>query len=222
MLHVATFRFNDYYENTYLAYDNAGECMLIDPGMYTTEERNAIDSYIASLQLNIKYIALTHAHLDHILGLSYAMHTYNCPLLVHPAEHRNLPLLKNYGISQGYTMNDIPNNVLFIQENDVVQVGSQTFHVWHTPGHTQNSISLYNEQAGKIFSGDILYSNAIGNTWLPGGNLEQLINTIETKMLSLPPHTNFFPGHGATTSIHAINQTIQKGYFKGLGLEQAI
>jgi hydroxyacylglutathione hydrolase len=222
MLHVATFRFNNFYENTYLAFDNAGECMLIDPGMYTVEERNCIDNYIADLKLNIRYIALTHAHIDHILGLSYALQKYNCPLVTHQAEHRNLPLVKNYGITQGYALDDISGDVLFIQENDTVQVGSETYFIRHTPGHTQNSISLYNEQAGKIFSGDILFSAAIGNTFLPGGNLDQLLNTIETKMLPLPPQTIFFPGHGSAATIGYIHHAVEKGYFRGLSLQQAI
>lgn len=222
MLHVATFRFNNYYENTYLAFDNAGECMLIDPGMYTAEERNCIDNYISALKLNIRYIALTHAHIDHILGLSYALNRYDCPLIIHQAEYRNLPLLKNYGISQGYTLNDVTGDVQFVQENDTVQVGSLTYTILHTPGHSQNSISLYNKQAAKIFSGDILFSHAIGNTFLPGGNLDQLINTLETKMFPLPPQTIFFPGHGSATTIGYVQHAVQKGYFKGLSLQQAI
>jgi len=222
MLYVATFRFNNFYENTYLAYDNTRECLLIDPGMYTIEERNCMDSFISFQKLNLRYIALTHAHLDHILGLSYAMHKYKTPLLVHQAEHRNLPLLKNYGSTQGYALDDITDNFSFVQEGDIINVGVQSYDVYHTPGHTPNSISLYNESAGRIFSGDILFSTTIGNTHLPGGNQQQLIHTIETKMLPLSQQTIFFPGHGPSATINYIHQAIQKGYFRGLSLQQAL
>jgi glyoxylase-like metal-dependent hydrolase (beta-lactamase superfamily II) len=222
MLHVATFRFNHFYENTYLAFDNAGVCMLIDPGMYTKEERDQIDRHISFLGLQIRYIILTHAHIDHILGLAYAQQRYEAPLVVHRAEYRNLPLLKNYGATQGYVLDDIKDNVLFVQEGDAIQLGSLSFAVYHTPGHTPNSISLYNEPEAKLFSGDVLFYNAIGNTHLPGGDRRQLIETIETKILSLPPDTEFYPGHGSSTTIGYIRSAIEKGYFSHLKIPQAL
>jgi len=222
MLHVSTFRFNNFYENTYLAFDNTSACILIDPGMYTQEERSSIDQYIAFLQLRVQYIVLTHAHIDHILGLAYAMKKYNAPLLTHAGEYRNLPLVQKYAAQQGYVLNDIPGTVSLLQQGDHVQTGELSFEVLHTPGHTPNSISLYDQRHHKLFSGDVLFAHAIGNTYLPGGNSDQLMDTINNSIRSLPGETCCFPGHGSAFSIDYIKQSLQKGYYKGLTVQQAI
>ena len=213
MVHVSTFRFNNFFENTYIVFDDTGQCMIVDPGMYTTAEREAVDDYISFLGLQIQYVVLTHAHIDHILGLSYIMHRYRVPLIIHESEYRNLELLRNYGKTLGYELDKAGNDTIFADTGSQVAVGNMLFSVLLTPGHTQHSISLYNEAAACIFSGDVLYANAIGNTSLPGGNLAQLIDTLREKILTLPANTVFYPGHGPVGSIGYVQQSLKDGYF---------
>jgi glyoxylase-like metal-dependent hydrolase (beta-lactamase superfamily II) len=213
MLHISTFRCNNFYENTYVLFDDKGDALILDPGMYSSAERSMVDKHISWLGLSIRYVVLTHAHIDHMLGLAYVMQRYAAPLIVHPSEYRNLELLRTYGLNTGYQLDKVPDNIVFTDEGEEIVSGELRFSVLVTPGHTPYSISLYCADKDILFSGDILYANAIGNTSLPGGNQQQLIDTLHDRILPLPEKTVFYPGHGPVSTIGYVRESLKDGYF---------
>jgi glyoxylase-like metal-dependent hydrolase (beta-lactamase superfamily II) len=215
MLNIATFRVNTFLENTYLLFDESGTAVVVDPGMYTQEERYSFDRYVHDLSLRVKYVFLTHAHIDHILGLAYVQQRYGAILVAQEGEIRNLPLLKSYGAGLGYVLNEVNGEMLKVKEGDTIHLGQHLFTILATPGHTPHSISFYLARQHCIFSGDVMYMNSLGNTSLPGGNAAQLKATVQNQMLKLPAETVFYPGHGSVSKIEYINHSILNGYFKG-------
>jgi hydroxyacylglutathione hydrolase len=215
MLYVAAFRFNTYLENTYIVFDRLGKAAVIDPGMYTPAERHIFDRYLYDMGLQLHNALLTHAHIDHILGLAYVQQRYNVPVTGHEGELRSLPLLKSYGAGLGYLLDDVKGEVVKVQEGGMVNVGEEVFTILLTPGHTQHSISFYLAEQQLIFSGDVVFMSSLGNTSLPGANAAQLRDTVKNRILTLPSATVFFPGHGPVSTIRYISDSYEKGYLKG-------
>jgi glyoxylase-like metal-dependent hydrolase (beta-lactamase superfamily II) len=89
-----------------------------------------------------------------------------------------------------------------LKDGDEVRVGNLTFKVIHTPGHTPGGCCFYlPEDGGHLFAGDTLFAGSIGRTDLAGGDFTALMESIKGRLLTLPPDTVVYPGHGPTTSI---------------------
>jgi glyoxylase-like metal-dependent hydrolase (beta-lactamase superfamily II) len=101
----------------------------------------------------------------------------------------------------GFNKQNFPEVDEFITEDHYIELGEDKFKVIHTPGHANGSICLYAEKYGFVVSGDVLFLQSIGRSDLPGGNHQTLLNSIKNKLLSLPPDTKVFPGHGDATDI---------------------
>lgn len=168
---------------------------VIDPGGDGAKILNKINQ----LGLQIKYIILTHAHVDHIGAVSeikqatkakILIHTDDAPLLVDPK--------KNLSAFVGGTVTvDAADQLL--NEGDLIQVGDIELKVIHTPGHTKGGICLL---AGNVlFSGDTLFAGSIGRTDFPGGNYQTLIDSIKNKLLNLPDDVMVYPGHMQPTNM---------------------
>ncbi len=201
MIKVTTFEFNPFRENTYILSDETNECIIIDAGCYTTEEQDELVNFIT--ENNLKPIKLidTHSHIDHILGNKFIMEKYNLPLQLHQLEVEGLKQAHIYGTMWGINMQPSPDPTSFLDEGDVVSFGTSTLKVLFTPGHSIASISFYSKENNFILSGDVLFNQSIGRTDLPGGNFETLINSIRTKLFTLPDDTTVYSGHGGPTKI---------------------
>jgi glyoxylase-like metal-dependent hydrolase (beta-lactamase superfamily II) len=201
MISIQTFAFNPLSENTYVVSDETGEAVIIDPGCYEKDEQNALDDYIASNGLKVRYLLNTHCHFDHVLGNYHVKEKYNVPLLMNPLEEAVLRSVKAYVSNFGFTnyQETLPDQ--FLQEGDIVKFGNTTWSVLFLPGHSPGHIGFYNAKENAIFSGDVLFEGSIGRTDLPGGDFDTLIASIQKKMFILPDHTTVYPGHGATTTI---------------------
>lgn len=200
MLHV--FEFNPFAENTYIVYDDSGECVLFDPGCYTAEERKALRAFIEEKGLKPVRLINTHCHLDHVFGNRFVSDTWQLPLEIH---HDELPLLQRfpdicrmYGIPGAEAS---PEPALFLTHGDVVSFGNTRLEVLLTPGHSQASLSFYNRQEGYVIAGDVLFLESIGRTDLPGGDFDTLIASIRRELFTLPGETIVYPGHGPATTI---------------------
>ncbi|MGE6259007.1 MBL fold metallo-hydrolase [Heyndrickxia sporothermodurans] len=185
--------------NCYLLVGNNHECIVIDPG----DEGDKLLSIINEQKLKPLAILLTHAHFDHIGAVDTLRNAFQIPVYVHKKESEWLtnPALNGSSIFMiGKSVTQEPADEL-IKNETTLSIGQFQIDVFETPGHSPGSISFYLKELAVIFAGDTLFLNSIGRTDLPGGNHQQLITSIESKLLSLPEETMVLPGHGEETLI---------------------
>jgi glyoxylase-like metal-dependent hydrolase (beta-lactamase superfamily II) len=198
---IAVFTFNDFAENTYVLYDDTHECVIVDPGCNTREERLQLSTFIKSNNLTPKMLINTHCHIDHVLGNAFVSQEYGLELAAHPDEKMVLDscemVSKMYGIPYGGS----PDITIPITEKNIITFGETRLEILFTPGHSPASITLYNRQQGVLIAGDVLFRQSIGRTDLPGGDFDTLISSIKEKLLVLPEETAVYPGHGPSTSV---------------------
>ena len=201
MLNIRSFTFNPFEENTYVISDDTLECIIIDPGCYSLEEKRELERYIASNNLKPVKILLTHAHIDHILGNNFVAGKYNIPIQMSSIETALLLAAPEYGKMWGIAAEPSPEPVLFVTEGIEITFGKTTLKTIFTPGHSPGSFSYYHEETKNLFSGDVLFMQSIGRTDLPGGDYETLIRSIKEKILLLEDDIVVYPGHGPSTTI---------------------
>lgn len=188
---------------TLLGDEEAGEAIVIDPG----DEVSRIYRRITDLGLKLKQILITHAHIDHVGGAVKLKRLTGAPILLN---ENDLPLLKM--MDQQAAWLGVPTPEVTAPDASLVdglQVGLERYpaRVLHTPGHTQGSVCLHFELLKMILAGDTLFAGSIGRTDLPGGNSRQIIESIESQLMSLPDETRVLPGHGPATTIGAERNT---------------
>jgi glyoxylase-like metal-dependent hydrolase (beta-lactamase superfamily II) len=188
------------------------EALVVDPG----DEADRILQILAKHALTVKAIVSTHAHIDHVGGLRKMQQATGAPVLMHGDDMELYRQLDVQAAWLGMRTPDPASIDKFLREGDTLRWGRFEANVFHTPGHTPGSISLYlapqkeqNEQKerkeaadpGKLLAGDTLFAGSIGRTDLPGGSLEKILRSIHQKLLILPDQTIVYPGHGAVTTI---------------------
>ena len=202
-MEIKSFVFNPFQENTFLLYDDlSGECAIVDPGCNSEKENSILSDFINGSKLRPKYLLLTHAHIDHILGLSFVMKEFSLIPYVH-AEDMFL-IQSAASVAQMYGLNYTPpanSDTQLLEDDMVLKLGDSTIKVLHCPGHSPGGVCFYFENDGFILSGDVLFHSSIGRTDLPGGQYDQLIESIQTKLLVLPDTTIVYPGHSEFTTI---------------------
>jgi hydroxyacylglutathione hydrolase len=201
MMQIQTFTFNPFQENTYLAYDETGEGVIIDPGCYEKSEENSLASFIESHTIKIKYLLNTHCHIDHVLGNEFVKSKYHVPFLIHQNDEPVLRSVKAYAPSYGFNRytEALPDG--YLAEGDAVSFGNITLEVLFLPGHAPGHIGFYHKDSNSLLSGDVLFEQSIGRTDLPGGDFNTLIKSIHQKIFTLPDHVVIYPGHGNTTTV---------------------
>ncbi|HZH65942.1 MAG TPA: MBL fold metallo-hydrolase [Flavisolibacter sp.] len=201
MLTVQPFTFNPVRENTYLLYNDKGDCCIIDPGCYFAAEEQELKGFIEQNKLKPVLLLNTHCHLDHIFGNRFVYKTYNLTLHLHSLEK---PVLE-YGPTAGQLwqlpFDNYDAELTFIDEGQTVRIGEEELHILFTPGHSPGSISFYSKEHKFVISGDVLFEGSVGRTDLPGGDFVLLEESIKTKLYTLPADTIVYPGHGDSTTI---------------------
>lgn len=184
-------------ENCYVVADRAvGEAVLVDPG-------EAAELFLARLQserLRLTAVWLTHAHLDHVLGVATIKARTGVPVWLHPADRP----LYDHVPDQARALVGVELDPLPPPDHDIVPgralaVGGHQFEVRHVPGHSPGSVALVGD--GVALVGDVLFAGSVGRTDLPGGNSGLLLTSIRTQLLTLPDETVVYPGHGPETTI---------------------
>ena len=183
-------------ENCYLVVDEAsGECAIIDPG----EDAGLIARTLAGARVRPVAIWLTHAHIDHVLGVPQLKQATGVRVYLHPADRALYDRAADQAAAFGMRADRLPPPDHPFAHGDVVRVGALAFTVRHTPGHSTGSVSLVGE--GAVFPGDVLFQGSIGRTDLPGGDFDTLIRSIERELLSLPDDTIVYSGPGPETTV---------------------
>lgn len=201
MFRLQAFVFNFASENTYILYNDQNNAWIVDPGNYTEEETKAVADFISENKLNVVKIVLTHAHIDHVVGLQWAVDTFKLPVTLHAEEQEVLEMLSMSGSRFGLLIKPVQVELQFVTEADELDFDGEKFKIYHVPGHSPGSIVYHNEVQKFVISGDVLFQGSIGRTDLYKGNYDQLINGIKTKLFVLDPETQVFSGHGSPTTI---------------------
>jgi hydroxyacylglutathione hydrolase len=215
MLTVTSFVFSPVQENTYVVHNEAGECIIVDPGCYFGNERNELKEFIQNGHLSPKYLLNTHCHLDHVFGNKFIHDTYGLTLHLHEKEKIVLDYAPTSGLSWGLPFDNYRGDLIFLREGEAIRLGDDELQVLFTPGHSPGHISFYCPSQNFVLSGDVLFRQSIGRTDLPGGNFETLIKSIREKLFVLPEETVVYPGHGEATTVgaeKADNPFLQQSY----------
>lgn len=201
MLQIRSFLFNPFSENTYVVYNDHKNAFIIDPGNFTTEETRLLQNFIEENGLKIQNILLTHAHIDHVLGLQTVYNLYNVPVLLHETEKEMLDRNPMDANRFGFFFKPFEGEIQFLKENEVLKLDEDEFKILHVPGHSPGHIALHNEAQKFVVSGDVLFEGSIGRTDLYKGNHEQLLESIRTKLFILDGDTKVYNGHGNPTTV---------------------
>ena len=173
------------------------EAMVIDPG----DEIDEIVALLRKHNLQLKQIAITHAHIDHVGGAMKLRALTGAPILLNQNDYG---LLKMLDVQAGWIGMPSPGQVEVessIGEGDALRVGNISAGVMHTPGHTEGSVCLYFPAEKLLIAGDTLFAGSIGRTDLPGGSFEKIMRSLHGRVLALPDETIVIPGHGPGTTI---------------------
>lgn len=199
---IETIAVNPFEMNCYIYYDeNSKEGVIIDPAAYTDSEKELIENFVKGENIKIKYILLTHGHLDHIMGNHWAKEYFNVPVLMHKDD---LPLIEHapdQGKMFGVDFPEPPKPDKFIDDEDTIKFADTELKVIHTPGHSPGSVCFVDEKEKIIFGGDCLFKDSIGRTDLWMGDMDTLLNSITKKIFKYPDDYEVYPGHYDSTTL---------------------
>ncbi len=202
MIQIQSFTFNPFQENSYVLYDETGECVIIDPGCFDEDEKADLKAFIYSNELKPVKLLNTHCHIDHVLGNKFITNEFGLYPIIH---EKDLPTLtemtplasKMYGIP--YETSSLPKE--FLTEGEVITFGKSALTVIFTPGHAPGHVVFYNQEQQFLINGDVLFNGSIGRTDLPNCNHQDLIDSIQKKLYTLPDEVVVYTGHGEPTTI---------------------
>jgi hydroxyacylglutathione hydrolase len=182
---------------TILGDEETHEAIVIDPG----DDIGHIHRRLSELGLKLKQILITHGHIDHVGGALKLKRLTGAPIFLN---ENDLPQLKMMAAQAAWLGVETPETAPPDESlNDGLAVGLARYpgQVIHTPGHTQGSVCLHFAPLKLLIAGDTLFAGSIGRTDLPGGDFDQIIASIHSKLLDLPEETKVLPGHGGATTI---------------------
>lgn len=199
---IQVFEFSAFSENTYVIIDDATlEAVVVDPGCYDQVEKEALSRFIDERKLTIRYLLLTHAHLDHVFGVAYLKRKYGVKAYLHERDmviYNDVPTRCALFGLRGYEHSTID---AYLQEGNPFRFGNTVLEVVFTPGHAPGHVAFINHADRYVVGGDVLFRRSIGRTDLPYCNHADLINSIRTQLFTLPDDYIVYPGHMGPTTI---------------------
>jgi len=193
---IQQYRLGPMGNNTYVIVDDATkEAAIVDPSFES-------DQLLPELQekgLTLRYLLLTHAHFDHVIGNAFYASTVGLPIALHRADLPLLRALPEQGRMFGVPVEPSPDPTIWLEEGKPLTLGETTIQVLFTPGHSPGSVTFLVDDAAIV--GDVLFAGSIGRTDLPGASHQTLLDSIRTRLLTLPDETRVLPGHEDETTI---------------------
>lgn len=201
MISIRTLTFNLFGTNTYVLYDETGECILIDPACSKPSEEEELSKFIHSKNLTPVAQIATHYHIDHVLGMKFVKSKYGLAPTAHPDGKIFWENSSRVGSEYGFNGDLVIAPDFFINEGDVVKFGNSELRILDTPGHAAGSVCLVNDDQRFVIAGDVLFYGSIGRTDLPTGDFDLLLDSIKNKLFTLNDNFIVYPGHGQKTTI---------------------
>ena len=194
MLHYRTLPVTAFQQNSSIVWcDETMDAAVIDPG-------GDLEALVAEVQrqgLQLKAIWLTHAHIDHAGGTGELAERLSLPIIgPHTGDQYWIDALPQQSAMFGFPPARQFTPTRWLQDGDTVTIGRETLHVRHCPGHTPGHVVFHAPQIDRAFVGDVLFAGSIGRTDFPGGNHQQLIDSITERLWPMGDQTVFIPGHG--------------------------
>jgi hydroxyacylglutathione hydrolase len=194
--------FGPFQENTYLLWDEfTNECAVIDPGCYNESEEKNLQQFISAKNLKVKYLIITHCHIDHIMGCAFIKSNYNPLFYVPELDLRLLQHADEQAAAFNLKFNPTPGYDNIITEDLILYLGTKKLEFIHAPGHTPGEYCIYLKDDNLCITGDVLFKGSIGRTDLWGGDYDKLIQSITEKLFILPDNVTIYPGHGENSNI---------------------
>ncbi len=200
-MQIQRFEVGPFAQNTYLLWDDPKYAVLIDAGFSNETEFNTLFEFIETHKLNIGSILLTHAHVDHILGLQGLFKKINSPLYHFIKEAFLWDNFEQQARMFGINAILPSVNPLALTHNQIIKLQNIEIKVLYTPGHAPDHCSFFIENKGILLSGDALFKESIGRTDLYKGDSSLLLSSIRKELLELGDEVMVFPGHGPSTTI---------------------
>ena len=175
--------------NCYIVMDEVtSEAVIIDPGA----DEEIIENLVENMKAKVKFILLTHGHFDHVGAVEYLADKFNAPFYINKKD-------EEYALKDNYVFKKLRKANGYLKEGDAFTIGNKEVKVIETPGHSKGGVSfLINDN---LFTGDTLFMGSIGRTDFIGGDFEEIISSIKTKLLPLGDNIKVYPGHGPSSSI---------------------
>jgi glyoxylase-like metal-dependent hydrolase (beta-lactamase superfamily II) len=191
-----------FFKNGYVVgCEETREAVVIDPG----DEVDELIDAVKRRGLTVKYILLTHAHLDHVTGVARAKHAFGVPVGLHTEDNFLYEHVVEQGQMFGFAVEAQPPIDFFYDGEGPIAFGRYEVRVLHTPGHCPGGVCLAvrktGEEAATLFVGDTLFAGSIGRVDLPGGDLDTLLRSIRGVLFSFPDETPVLSGHGEPTTV---------------------
>ena len=208
-LTIKTFCLGDWMTNCYVV--SVGKaCWIVDAGFYPDE----LLAYVGEAGLTVEKVVLTHAHVDHIAGLSLVREAYpDVPIMIHEAEQA---FLTTPELNLSVALPDpviAPTATDVFRHGDTLTLGGIDFNIRHTPGHSPGGVCLYQQENSVALVGDTLFAGSIGRYDFPTSDGQALLRGIREQLLTLPDKVRVLPGHGPETTIG--RERVSNPYLQG-------
>ncbi len=198
---IACLQFNPIQENTYVLWDESGECIVIDAGNSSPREDAALDNFIAEHNLKPVLAANTHGHFDHTLGVEHLRQRYAIPFALSAKDQFLLDNAQTSGSIFGVKVGSMPTIGTDLESIEEIRFGKSVLRILRTPGHTPGHVAFFEPESKALFTGDTLFRESIGRTDLPGGDYSWIMRSILDELLPLGDDVHVYPGHGPESTI---------------------
>ncbi len=179
-----------------------GQLLRLPGGTVLVDAPEGVADWLDAAGVKVDALLLTHQHFDHVLDAAKVRSRHGCRVISWAAHSVNLTLERLFGAVTGTSMAVTPFEVdELVEGKSLVEACGVTWRLFHVPGHSPDSVCYLWEEQKLLFGGDVLFRDSIGRTDFPGGSMRQLVEGIQTKLLTLPDDTLVYPGHGPHTSI---------------------
>ena len=198
---IRSFVFNPFQVNTYILFDDTGDCLIIDPACYDEKENFILQQYIKEKSLKPVAILNTHAHVDHLTGVNFFKKAYSIPFLLHKADLFLLHQAVNQGLMFGFELETPQEPDRFPEEGEILTFGDSSLEILHVPGHSPGSVVFLNQE-GKI---SYFRRCSFQRKYRTHGSARRKLRFADRgdneKLMMLEDSYVVYPGHGPSTTI---------------------